>query len=44
MTTEPVWVWWSLGVIAAAIVTALIAIILIAGLARRANERRRPPA
>jgi hypothetical protein len=44
MTTEPVWVWWSLGVIAAAIVTALIAIMLIAWLARRANGRRRPPA
>jgi hypothetical protein len=44
MTTEPAWVWWSLGVIAAAIVAALIAIMLIAWLTRRVNDRRRPPA
>ena len=44
MMSEPAWVWWSLGVIAAAIVAALVAIMLIAWLTRHANDRRRPPA
>jgi hypothetical protein len=44
MTAEPMGVSWALGVVAAAMVTALIAIVLISWLTRRANERRRPPA